>query len=73
MFDYTGFDIDEDEISNVRISMVTGTVGEREKEAYYITSSVLLSTRIATSELATALGKWRSEWQLLRQQFEVVY
>ena len=65
-----GFD-DEDEASDVGISMATGSDGELEKRVYYNTCAELSSTRMASRDLASALERWRSDPAPLVEQFEV--
>ena len=65
-----GYD-DEDEASDVGISMATGLDGELEKQVYYNTCAEMSSTRFASRDLAAALNKWRSDPAPLVEQFEV--
>ncbi|XP_076441097.1 receptor-type tyrosine-protein phosphatase F-like [Babylonia areolata] len=61
---------DEDEASDVGISMATGAGGEQEKQVYYNTSPEMSRTRIASHDLASCLDKLRADPMPLVEQFE---
>ncbi|KAK7100059.1 receptor-type tyrosine-protein phosphatase epsilon-like [Littorina saxatilis] len=63
-----GFD-DEDEASDLGISMATESEVERDKPVQQNGTPDTTNTRFASRELATKLEGWRSDWGELYEQF----
>ncbi|XP_025111320.1 receptor-type tyrosine-protein phosphatase epsilon-like [Pomacea canaliculata] len=62
--------LDEDELSNARISLATGTHVEKEKQVYYNINPDTSSTRFPTTQLDSLLDRWRLDPTSLKGQFE---